>query len=111
MREQKTLLTKGLDRCPCRTGAPKRAEELPDTFLDTSVGIQAHARSGVIDKADGQPHLQFSATRLIKDPAAQPCPHDVQLSLAHRALQAEQQSIIEMCGIVDAILVKNQAVG
>lgn len=106
----KTLVTKGLHRRGGRTSTPKRTDDLTDTLLNTGIGIEARAPLCVMDKANRQPHLELATASFVEGAATQPRTHDVQLGLAHCALQTEQQPIIEMRWVVDAIFVKDQAV-
>ena len=64
-----------------------------------------------MDETDGETTAQLASPRLVDDAAAQAGVKDVELGLAHGALEAEQQPIIEMCRVVDAVLVENERVG
>jgi len=54
--------------------------------------------------------MQLATPRLVENAAAQPCVQHVQLGLAHRALEPEQQAVIETAWVVDAVLVEDQRV-
>jgi hypothetical protein len=60
---------------------------------------------GVVDEADGERLLELPPPRPTEDPAAQPRLEHMQLGFAHRALEPEQQAIVEVRGIVEAVLV------
>ena len=63
------------------------------------------------DEADGQSAAQFAASGFVADAAIQPGANDVQFGFAHRALEAEQQTIVEQRRMIDAIVVANESVG
>jgi hypothetical protein len=109
-REDQALRAERLDRGRGRTGAAEGAKELANTLAHARVGVQAHPLLGVVDKADGQAHLQLAAPRLVENAPAQPRAQDMQFRLAHRALQTQQQPVIEVHRIVDAILIENQRI-
>ena len=58
--------------------------------------------------ADGNRHEQLATTRLLLQGLERTLAQNRQLHLAHRALHAEQQSIVGMARIVDAVLVDDQ---
>jgi hypothetical protein len=86
-REGQALRAERLDRGRGRTDVAEGAKELAHTLLDARVGVQTHPSLGVVDKADGQAHLQLAAPRLVENAPAQPRAQDMQFRLAHRALQ------------------------
>src|ERR1039457_523829 len=96
VRKLQSFSTKGLDRSRGRTSAPEGTEELPNAFLNTQIRIQAYFIVDTVFKSDRKPHLQFPAARLVEDASAQPCPQHMQFRLAHRALQSQQQAVIEI---------------
>ena len=58
--------------------------------------------------------MQRTPTCLTQDAALQPRMQHMQhmqLGLTHRALEPEQQAIVEIARIVDAVLVEDQSVG
>ncbi|HLE43380.1 MAG TPA: hypothetical protein VJB36_05145 [Methylomirabilota bacterium] len=54
--------------------------------------------------------MQLTPARLVQEAAAQAGPQHVQFGLAHRPLEAEPQPVVEMRGVIDAILVENERV-
>ena len=64
-----------------------------------------------MDEADRQGQRELAAARLVEDAAAQARAQHVQLRLAHRALEAEQQPVVEVRRVVDAVLVQDERVG
>src|SRR5690606_35384935 len=53
----------------------------------------------------------FAAAHLVEDAAPQSGFDDMQLSFAHRALEPEQQAVVEVGWVVHAILVENERIG
>src|SRR5207249_5608574 len=109
-RKGEPLRAEGLHRRGGRAGAPEGREEEADGLLDLLVGVEDHAVVRVVAEADGQRRLELAAARLVEDAAPQPRPEDMQLRLTHRALEAEQEPVVEVRRIVDAILVEDEGV-
>ena len=63
------------------------------------------------DEADRQAAAQFAAGGLVANAAVQARAQDMQLGLAHGALEAEQQTIVEQRGMIDAVGIADQGVG
>ena len=63
------------------------------------------------DEADRQAAPQFAARGLVADAAVQARAQDMQLGLAHRALETEQQPVVEQRGMIDAVGIADQRVG
>ena len=83
---------------------------MPNAILDLAVGIEHHLVLRVVHQAYRQRRLQRAPARLVQDAASQPRAQQVQLCLAHRALETEQESVVEIPGAVDAVLIKDQSV-
>ena len=66
------------------------AEHHPESGLDLLIRFQDHRAGGVVHQADRQWHLQLPTPCLVEDTASKPRAQDMQLRLAHRALEAEQ---------------------
>ncbi len=79
--------------------------------LDLQVRIDRHLARRIVGQADRQLHLQLTATRFGALTADQPRTQHVQLGLAHRPLQAEQQTVVEVAGVVQPVLVKDERIG
>ena len=75
-----------LDHGGGRPGGLERGEQVPDRALDGGVGVEDDVPGGVVGQADGQRHDQLAAAGLGQDPAAQPGPDEMELSLARSAL-------------------------
>jgi len=93
-----------------RAGRSKSFEHRHDAGLDSCVGIARAAPIDQMHQTNRQTQGQFAAPCLVEDPAAQTAPQQMQLSFAHGAFQAEQQTIIEGGRIIDTLLIKDQRV-
>ena len=91
-----------------RAGAGEQAEQVPDGLLHTGIRVEHDLAGRVVDQPDRQSHLQFAAAGLGPLPAHQPGPDEVQFGLAHGALQAEQQPVVEVGRVIEPILVADQ---
>jgi len=95
----------------CRTGRGERGEYVRDRRRDLLVRIPDHLPFVVVDVADRQWGAQFPAFGRSAFGALQPAGQQVQLGLAHRSLQAEQQPVVELGQVVDTVGVDDQRVG
>ncbi len=111
VRKRQMLLTRGLDRGAGRAGAREGGEQPPQAMLHLPIGVEHERAIAVVDQPHGRAHLQLAAARLVQDPALQTCPQHVQFGLAHRALEPEQQAVVEVRRVVHAVLVADQRVG
>ena len=69
-----------------------------------SSGMQAHlAVAFAPDEPDRQSAAQLAACWLVADPAIEPRNEHVQLGLARRALQSEQQPVVERARVIEAV--------
>ena len=110
-RKAQALVSEHLDHLTGRAHAREGLEEVGDRLPDLRVGVEDDVAGRVVDKARGQRAAILAAPDLVEDPAAQSRLEDVQLGLAHRSLQPEQQAVVEVRWIVHAILVEDQRVG
>src|SRR6516165_9937982 len=62
------------------------------------------------DQTNRQAAPQFAASGLVANPAIKTRSYDMQLSLAHGALEAEQQSVVEHRGMIDAVGIADEGV-
>jgi hypothetical protein len=76
-------------------------------LLHLLVWIENDVARGVVHETDRESTLQLAPTGLTHHPADEACPKKVQLCFAHRPLQAEKEAVVEVGGIVDAILVED----
>ncbi len=106
--KQNPLLPERFDGSQCRTRAAKSAEKQTNHFLNLSIRIQPHLPVLIMHQADRQERPQFPPTRLVQQTAAQPRSQHVQLGLAHRPFQPQQQTVIEMLRIVQPVFIQDQ---
>ena len=66
---------------------------------------------GVVGQADRQGDSQFAAAGLVANAALGAGAKDVQLRLAERALETQQQSVVEVARIVEAFFIQDQRAG
>ena len=86
-------------------------EHQTDGALDLGIGIKADRPVGSVDQADRWTHLEFAASCFVELAAAHARFEDMQLGLAHRALEAEQKTIVELSRIVDAVFIEDEGGG
>ena len=89
-------------------GAKKRLKQQAHGLLHLEVWIEHDPSVDIIDETDGQLRTKLSSARLVQKPTAQSGPHHVKLGFTHGALQTEKQPVVEVCRIVDAVLVENE---
>ena len=109
--KEQPLLPEKLDRGMERPGAGEGGKEQPHALLHLRVGVEDHPPGAVVHQAHRQPAAQLAAAGFVENAATQARPQDVQLRLAHRPLQPEQQAVVEVRRIVDAVFVEDQGVG
>jgi hypothetical protein len=86
-------------------------EDKVDSVADPLVGIERHLARGALEIAARQVEAELTSLGLVPAPLLEPGTHDVQLGLAHRALEPEQQPVVVEGRIVDAIAVGDQRAG
>lgn len=94
----------------CSARASKCREQRSHGVLHLPVWVELHLAVCDVDEADGQSQLQLSAADLGHVSAMHSRAQHMQLGFTHRALQAQEQPVIEMHWVVDAILVQDQCV-
>ena len=72
------------------------------------VGAEHDPAVVIAVKPDRQILLKLATLRLVAQPASQPRADQMQLRLAHRALQPQQQPVVEVMRRVDPVLVGDQ---
>ena len=106
--EQQALVVERLDDGARRAGAREGLEQVAQGVLDAGVGVEHDLAGGVIDQPDGERHLKLAAACLGEDAALQAGADEVQLGLRHRALEPEQQPVVEVAGVIEPVLVADQ---
>ncbi|MBB4383169.1 hypothetical protein GGD61_007868 [Bradyrhizobium sp. SBR1B] len=95
--------------CLHRTsGLLEGIEHETNCILHLEVGIEADRPIVPVNQPDRRAHLELAATRLVELTTTHACFEDVQLGLAHRAFEAEQEAIVEAGWIVDTVFVKDE---
>ena len=82
-----------------------------DRVAHPDVGVEHHLVGRVVDQPDRQGHLQFTAANLGQLAAAQPGADEVQFGFTHGAFQPEQQPVVELARVIQAVLVADQGAG
>lgn len=95
---------------PSTTKAFKEFEDLLDSLLNLPIRIELDVPLGIIDQAGRQHGPKLSSSGLVQLPPIQSRPQEVQLSLTHRATQSQQQTVIELVRIIQAVLVEDQGI-
>ena len=91
--------------------ASKVVNRCVDGAADGGVGVEDDVPGGVVDQADRQRHDQLAAAGLGQLPAAQPGLDEMELSLAELAFHAEQEPVVEVARVVEAVFVADQRAG
>ena len=86
-------------------------EDEPDGVADPLVGVEHHLARGALEVAARQVEPELTPLGLVPAPLLEPGAHDVQLGLAHRALEPEQQPVVVERRVVDAVAVGDQRAG
>jgi hypothetical protein len=102
------MLAKVLDHTAGRTPLLKDGKESPQRLLDLLIRIQTDLVIEVVNQADRQSHFEFTAASLVENAPAQAGSQQVQFGFAHRSLEAQEQTIVEMDGAIEAIFVQDQ---
>jgi len=79
------------------------AEDEAHDLLHLLVRVQCDFPRGAPDVAAGDRHGQIAAAGLAQPPLFHPLLEDRQLGLAHRALEPEQEAVVVLARVVDAI--------
>src|ERR671929_463274 len=111
-REGQALVAEPEPDAAHRAELGKAREDGADGGADRGIGMEAHLTVGLApDKADRETTAQFAARGLVADAAEKARPQEVQLGLAHGALQAKQEPIIEEPRVIDAIGIADEGIG
>ena len=110
-REAEVLLAEALHDGAAAAVLGEGVEEEPDGALDGFVGVELDVVEGVVDEADREGDLEFAAAGFGELPADEARAEEVELGGAHGALEAEEELIVEVAGVVDAVFVGDRGVG
>ena len=89
----------------------ERCESQSDDILDLPIRVEHDTICGVVDESDGQREGELAAAGLVEEAAAQSRLDHVHLGLRDSALQSEEEPIIEVGGVVEAILIADDSGG
>jgi hypothetical protein len=110
-RPQSPLASKVTDDFERGAHPAERVEEEAHRTLDLRVGIECQTPGPVDDQTDRRPHPELTPAGLVEGPAQQAGPQDVPLRLTHGALEAEEQPVVEVTRIVNAVLIEDERLG
>jgi len=79
------------------------AEDEADDLLHLRIRVQHHFPGRAADIPAGDGHSEFAAAGLAQPPLLHALLEDVQLRFAHRALEPEQEAVVVLARVVDAI--------
>jgi hypothetical protein len=83
----------------------KLLEDEADDCLDLPIRVHDDFPRGEEDVADRQASEQLATPRLVTLALLQSSPDDVQLRLTHGALEAQQEAVVVVGRVVQAVLV------
>jgi hypothetical protein len=109
-REQQLLRVELLDHRQTRSGASEGFEEQPHCPLHLRVRIEHDAVPSIMHKAYRHHLLELATPGAAQDATAQACLEHMQFRFAHRPLQAEQQAVVEVCRIIQPVLIEDKRV-
>src|SRR5262245_8139042 len=109
-RKTKTELVEALDHSEGAGFALEQLENSAGSALHFLIGIE-HNLVALIHIAHGQRELELAFARLVELAAMEARANDVQLCLCKRTLHAEHKAVVELGGVVTAILVDHQCAG
>ena len=76
------------------------------------IGVEEHLAVPLSpDEPDWKAPAELTSCRLVADPALEPGTKHVQLGLAHRALQAQHEPVVEARRVIEAVRVADERVG
>ena len=110
-RKLQALAAQRFDDRDGRAQPPEGFKQQPDALLHLLVWIENHLRVVIVEKANGQRQRQLPAPDLVQQSALHARLKHVQLGFPHRALQSQQQAIVELRRIVDAVLDEDARIG
>src|SRR6266568_9259142 len=94
-----------------RADASEGVEEGTQGGLNLEVGVQDDLAVRRVDEPHREADLQLATAGLGQDAADEAGTEHVQLGLAHGPLESEQQTVVELAGVVEAVLIQYQGVG
>ena len=80
-------------------------------MLDLLIGIEDDLAGGVVGQPGGQPEAELTGPGLLQFAPQQPRSEPVQLGFAHRALDPQEESVVVLSRIINAVLVDDEGIG
>src|SRR5579862_2155192 len=110
-RKRQPLAAKPQPNATHRSERGKSCERGADGATDGFIGVKADIAILLApDEAHGKAAPQFAARRLVADAAVEAGTQHMQFGLAHSALEAKQQAVVEQRRVIDAVGVADQRV-
>ena len=100
-----------LDHGQARTGPFEGLEEQTHHGLHLGIRIENNAILRIVQETDRHHLLELAAPRTAQDAPAQTRLEHVQLRFAHRALESQQQAIVEVRRVVEPVLIEDEGIG
>jgi hypothetical protein len=97
-----------------RRGRPDPAEgfeEQVHTGAHARIRVADDAAHGIMHQAHRERHPELPAAGLVEDAALQPGAKDVEFRFAHRALEPQEQPVVELRRMVHPVLIQDECVG
>jgi hypothetical protein len=108
--KQQFRLAEGSHHGTRGTQTTKGLKQKPDALLNLLIGIQRHLTLYIINEADRKRHVQLPTPRFAQQGAAGPRLNHMQFGFTHGALESKQEPVIEIGGMVEAVLIENQGI-
>ena len=83
-------------------------EDETDDLADLLIGVHLDPFRGELDVAGGHAVKEFAALGLVQPASFQSISHSNKLEFADGAFQAEQEPVVGILGVVDAVLVREE---
>jgi len=89
----------------------KEGEEEPDRLRHCLVGIEDHLAGRIAHETRRWPEAPCPVVGLVQLAAQQAAAQPVPLGCAHRPLEAQQQAVIGLAGVIDPLFINDERVG
>src|SRR5215470_10221271 len=95
----------------CRSELGEAREDCADGRADSFIGMKSYLTVILSpNKSHGKSASKFAARGLVANAAEKSCPQHMRFCLAHGALEAEYQTIVEQCRMIDAVAVTDEGI-
>ena len=98
-----------LDDGQGRAELVEQIEKETDDLLDLLIRVQDQLAERVVDKAGGRAEAQSTLLSFLQLSALQVAVEPMQFGFAHGALEAQEQAVVVLVGIVNAFFVDHQS--